>query len=154
MAERDPRDERIEQLERENAEFRAQIAELKRIVEELKSRPRKDKKQAHPFGGEKEKKNKKKAGRKPGHPGDFKPTPNYVDEEVEARLDGCPCCGGPVFNIEELLQYVIDLPEIREKIAAQGQTPVGNTPEEFAANVRTDLPKWDALIKASGVKIE
>ena len=27
-------------------------------------------------------------------------------------------------------------------------------PEEFVANVRADLPKWDALIKASGAKLE
>lgn len=116
MAERDPRDERIEQLERENAELRAQLAELKRIVDELKSRSRKDKKQAHPFGSDKEKKDKKKAGRKPGHKGDFKPTPAHVDETVEARLKGCPCCGEPVFDVEELIQYVIDLPEIRAHV--------------------------------------
>ena len=42
------------------------------------------------------------------------------------------------------------MPEVREKMIAQGQTPVGNTPEEFTANVRADLPKWEALIKASG----
>lgn len=117
MADRDPRDvERIEQLERENAELRTQVAELRRIVEELKSRPRKDKKQAHPFGRDKEKKSKKKAGRKPGHEGAFKPTPGHVDEEVEARLDGCPCCGEPVLDVEELIQYVIDLPEIRAHV--------------------------------------
>jgi tripartite-type tricarboxylate transporter receptor subunit TctC len=52
------------------------------------------------------------------------------------------------------LKAVINLPEVREKMVAQGQTPVGNTPEEFMANVRADLPKWDALIKASGAKIE
>ena len=63
----------------------------------------------------------------------------------------------PRFIIDRLqreLKAVIDLPEVREKMVAQGQTPVGNTPEEFTANVRADLPKWDALIKASGAKIE
>ena len=49
---------------------------------------------------------------------------------------------------------MINLPEVREKMVAQGQTPVGNTPEEFTANVRADMPKWDALIKASGATIE
>jgi transposase len=114
--ERDPRDARIEALERENAELRAQIAELKRVVEELKSRQRKDKRQAHPFARGQGKKDKGRAGRKPGHEGAFKPTPDHVDEEVEARLNGCPCCGGPVLNVEELIQYVIDLPEIRAHV--------------------------------------
>ena len=65
--------------------------------------------------------------------------------------------GTPRVIIERLqreLKAVINLPEVREKMLAQGQTPVGNTPEEFIANVRADLPKWDALIKASGATIE
>ena len=57
-------------------------------------------------------------------------------------------------RLQRELKAVINLPEVRERMVAQGQTPVGNTPEEFNANVRADLPKWDALIKASGAKIE
>jgi tripartite-type tricarboxylate transporter receptor subunit TctC len=57
-------------------------------------------------------------------------------------------------RLQRELKAVINLPEVREKMVAQGQTPVGNTPEEFVANVKADLPKWDALIKASGAKIE
>jgi len=57
-------------------------------------------------------------------------------------------------RLQRELKAVINLPEVRDRMVSQGQTPVGNTPEEFTANVRTDLPKWDALIKASGAKIE
>lgn len=116
--ERDPRDIRIEQLERELAEARREIADLKRIVEELLKRQRKGKRQAHPFGRDEGKKEaeKKKAGRRAGHQADWRPTPDHIDEEVEARLDGCPHCGGEVCDIEELLQYVVDLPEIRAHV--------------------------------------
>jgi len=57
-------------------------------------------------------------------------------------------------RLQRELKAVINLPEVREKMVAQGQTPVGNTPEEFTANLRADLPKWEALIKASGAKAE
>jgi len=57
-------------------------------------------------------------------------------------------------RLQRELKAVINLPEVRERMIAQGQTPVGNTPEEFTANVRADLPRWDALIRASGAKIE
>src|SRR4029077_2076347 len=57
-------------------------------------------------------------------------------------------------RLQRELKAVINLPDVREKMIAQGQTPVGNTPEEFTANVRADLPKWEALIKASGAKAE
>lgn len=57
-------------------------------------------------------------------------------------------------RLQRELKAVVGLPEVKEKMIAQGQTPVANTPEEFMANVRADFPKWDALIKASGAKIE
>ena len=57
-------------------------------------------------------------------------------------------------RLQRELKAVINLPDVREKMVAQGQTPVGNTPEEFTANVRADLPKWESLIKASGAKPE
>jgi tripartite-type tricarboxylate transporter receptor subunit TctC len=57
-------------------------------------------------------------------------------------------------RLQRELKAVINLPEVKEKMVTQGQTPVGNTPEEFMANVRSDFPKWDALIKASGATLE
>jgi tripartite-type tricarboxylate transporter receptor subunit TctC len=57
-------------------------------------------------------------------------------------------------RLQRELKAVINLPDVREKMIAQGQTPVGNTPEEFTANVRADYPKWEALIKASGASVE
>lgn len=57
-------------------------------------------------------------------------------------------------RLQRELRAVIHTPEVREKMVAQGQTPIGNTPEEFMANVRADFPKWEALIRASGAKIE
>lgn len=52
------------------------------------------------------------------------------------------------------LKVVTAQPDVREKMLAQGQTPIVNSPDEFTANYRADYPKWDALIKASGAKIE
>jgi tripartite-type tricarboxylate transporter receptor subunit TctC len=57
-------------------------------------------------------------------------------------------------RLQRELRFVIQMPEVRDKMVAQGQTPVGNTPEEFVANVKADFPKWEALIKASGAKLE
>lgn len=59
-----------------------------------------------------------------------------------------------VERLQRELSAVVHSAEVKEKMVAQGQTPVGNTPEAFAANVRADLPRWEALIKASGAKLE
>jgi tripartite-type tricarboxylate transporter receptor subunit TctC len=31
---------------------------------------------------------------------------------------------------------------------------IGNSPDEFAAYIRSEIPKWAAVIKASGAKLE
>ena len=43
-------------------------------------------------------------------------------------------------------------PELHEKLVASGAEVVGNTPEEFAALISTEIQKWAKLMKESGLK--
>jgi tripartite-type tricarboxylate transporter receptor subunit TctC len=45
-------------------------------------------------------------------------------------------------------------PEMKEKLASQGAEPIGNTPEQFAAHIQSELVKWARVIKESGAKVE
>jgi tripartite-type tricarboxylate transporter receptor subunit TctC len=45
-------------------------------------------------------------------------------------------------------------PEVRARYAAIMTDPVSNTPEQFAAMVRTELAKYEKIVKASGAKID
>ena len=45
-------------------------------------------------------------------------------------------------------------PEVRERMAALGIEPVGNTPAELGAILKADLDKWTAVAKSAGVKAE
>ena len=44
------------------------------------------------------------------------------------------------------------LPELRAKLADQGLEAIGNSPDEFAAVIKSEIPKWAKLIKESGIK--
>jgi tripartite-type tricarboxylate transporter receptor subunit TctC len=46
------------------------------------------------------------------------------------------------------------LPETRERLAGQGATTVGNTPDEFGAYIRSESAKWAKVLKASGVRAD
>ncbi len=48
----------------------------------------------------------------------------------------------------------LQVPEVRERMAALGIDPIGNTPEQLAAILRADLEKWTAVAKSAGVKAE
>lgn len=43
-------------------------------------------------------------------------------------------------------------PEVKEKLALQGAVVVGNTPDEFAAYIRSEIDKWAEVVKTAGVK--
>ena len=49
---------------------------------------------------------------------------------------------------------VLELSDIREKLAAQGLEPVGNAPAEFASIISAELVKWHKVVSAAGVKAE
>jgi tripartite-type tricarboxylate transporter receptor subunit TctC len=44
--------------------------------------------------------------------------------------------------------------DVRERLAADGAEPVGNTPEEFAAFIRAEIGKWAKVAKAAGIQPE
>ena len=43
-------------------------------------------------------------------------------------------------------------PDLRAKLADLGLEVVGNSPDEFAALIKSEIPKWAKLIKESGIK--
>jgi len=45
-------------------------------------------------------------------------------------------------------------PELKERLAAQGLETVGDTPQQFAAFIRSETEKWGQVVKASGAKPE
>ena len=44
--------------------------------------------------------------------------------------------------------------DVREKLATDGAEPVGSTPEQFAAYIKSETEKWAKVVKAAGIKPE
>ena len=49
---------------------------------------------------------------------------------------------------------IIALPDIMEKMATLGFEAVGNTPDEAAAQFRTEGAKWAKVIREAGIKAQ
>ena len=63
----------------------------------------------------------------------------------------------PTAVIERLQQEIaraLATPAVRERLAAQGLTPVGSTPAQFDAFMRAEIAKYARVIKDAGVKID
>ena len=46
---------------------------------------------------------------------------------------------------------VLKLPEVTARIVQEGGLPVGNTPQEFAQDIRNDIAKWAKVIKDANI---
>ena len=44
------------------------------------------------------------------------------------------------------------LPDLRAKLADLGLEGIGNSPDEFAAVIKSEIPKWAKVIKDAGIK--
>ncbi len=49
---------------------------------------------------------------------------------------------------------VLRMPDTQERLAAIGVESIGSTPEQLAAHLRRELPKWAKVVKASGARAD
>ena len=48
----------------------------------------------------------------------------------------------------------LQTPETRAWLAKTGSEPVGNTPEQFGARIRSEVAKWTKIVQETGIKPE
>jgi transposase len=121
----DSKDQRIAELEEQLSQALATIKKLQKLekeVERLQARveelERAGKRQATPFARRKWVERPRRPGRKCGQ-GKFAhrelPKVHQVHETKEAKLQGCPECGGKLREIHQHEQYVTDIPVVEVK---------------------------------------
>ena len=49
---------------------------------------------------------------------------------------------------------IVRLPDVIQKMATDGSEPVGSTPEQFAAHIKSEVEKWRDLIRKTGIRTE
>jgi tripartite-type tricarboxylate transporter receptor subunit TctC len=59
-----------------------------------------------------------------------------------------------VARLHQETAAIVKKPEVREKLIALGFDPEGNTPPEFAAQLKNELDKWARVIRIAKVTVE
>jgi len=59
-----------------------------------------------------------------------------------------------VRRLNQDLARIIALPDVRARFAELGMEPVGNSPQEIALIIQSDVQRWARVIKDSGAKAE
>jgi tripartite-type tricarboxylate transporter receptor subunit TctC len=81
----------------------------------------------------------------------------YPDFDVPSWFGIVAPLGTPRNIVERLnaeFVRILALPEVRSNFGAQGIEPAGGTPEQFAADIASELQRWTPVVKALGIKLE
>jgi tripartite-type tricarboxylate transporter receptor subunit TctC len=57
-------------------------------------------------------------------------------------------------RMNEVARQAINSPEVRKRLESEGLQLAGNSPEEFAAFVQSEIKRWGEVVKYSGAKPE
>jgi tripartite-type tricarboxylate transporter receptor subunit TctC len=79
------------------------------------------------------------------------------DQEADTMQGILVPAGTPKPIIDLLHREIVkamDLPNVKEKLVALGYEAVASTPDEFAARIRTEIPKWGKVIHDANIKPE
>ena len=57
-------------------------------------------------------------------------------------------------RISDAARQAIATPDVQRRIASEGATPVGNSPEEFSRFVHAEIARWARVVKFSGARPE
>ena len=52
------------------------------------------------------------------------------------------------------LNRIVHLPEVASKLAEQGVTPTGSSPEEFQKLIATEIAQWSEVAREANIKLE
>lgn len=56
-----------------------------------------------------------------------------------------------VDQVQEAIKAVVETPSYKARYVAAGLEPVGNTSEQFGAQIRADLTRWEAIVKKAKI---
>jgi tripartite-type tricarboxylate transporter receptor subunit TctC len=57
-------------------------------------------------------------------------------------------------RLQREIAAVLGEPDIRSRYATLGIEPVGNTPAQFAEQIRADLARWEKVVRQANIRIE
>jgi tripartite-type tricarboxylate transporter receptor subunit TctC len=59
-----------------------------------------------------------------------------------------------VARVNAAIVKVVNMPDVRQALIAQGADPQTNTPQEFAKFIREEVARAARVVKAAGIKPE
>ena len=78
--------------------------------------------------------------------------PDYIANSWFGLYAPAGTAGEIVTKINTEATSALNIPDVKARLAEQGMYVVANTPEQFAAFLKMEIPRWTKVVKDSGIK--
>ncbi len=78
--------------------------------------------------------------------------PGQESEFIQALLVPAGTPKDVVNQLAKETARIVHLPDVVTRLRAIGYVPVGNSPEEFGAQIKSEIVKWEKVIREAGIK--
>jgi tripartite-type tricarboxylate transporter receptor subunit TctC len=79
---------------------------------------------------------------------------NFLSDSWYGILAPAGTSADVVKRLNAEINRVLALSDVRQNLESQGAEPMGNTPEQFAEQIRRDLARWSAVARGAGLKLD
>ena len=60
--------------------------------------------------------------------------------------------GGDAPGMNAAIRAVLQMPDVRRLLVERGYDIVGSTPEQYAANIRSEMAKWENVVRTTNME--
>ena len=80
--------------------------------------------------------------------------PDQEAETINGLLAPAGTPGDIIARINRDTVAALSLPDVKERLSALGFDPAVTTPAEFGARIKSEIAKWDKVVRAANIRIE
>lgn len=77
--------------------------------------------------------------------------PGYEIDQWYGVVTGAKVPRAIVRKLNAAIAEALKSPEVAQRLGADGSTPVGTSPEQFSAHIKSEIAKWRKLVKEAGL---
>jgi len=80
--------------------------------------------------------------------------PGYVVDQWYGVITSAKVPAPIVRKLNSAIVESLKLPDVAKRLASDGSTPVGSTPEQFSAHISSEIAKWRKLVKEAKLELQ